>query len=106
MTHGFITTEYLLISTVDLKYVKEFEIFYDAIYEYIKNLINPLCLESEFGESWRYGSGGGCETCSHRRTTSCYGVLALLAIDIFTIGLILILFNKIYRPPQGKTWGR
>jgi hypothetical protein len=42
-----------------------------------------------------------CKTCSQRKTTVCWGGLVLLAIDVFTIILILVLFHKIY-PPQGQ----
>ncbi|XP_023344338.1 uncharacterized protein LOC111713649 isoform X2 [Eurytemora carolleeae] len=55
---------------------------------------------SEFGESWNYRPTP-CETCSHRKTSTCYGVLALLAVDVLTICLILILFNKMHHHYEG-----
>ena len=71
-----------------------------------------VCFQgSEFGESWNYRPAP-CETCSHRKTSTCYGVLVLLAVDILTICLILILFNKMHNhyegnqkppPPPGST---
>jgi hypothetical protein len=48
-----------------------------------------------------HGEEEECSICIHRKRTSCWTVMALLALDIFTIGIIIILFNQINDQPKG-----
>ena len=43
-----------------------------------------------------------CKICLHRKRTSCLTVVALLALDIFTLCLIIIAFNQMHDRPRGK----
>jgi len=48
-----------------------------------------------------HGEDDSCKICIHQKRTSCWTVLALLALDVFTIGLIIIMFNQMHSQPKG-----
>jgi len=100
----------LTMSNIGLKFGKE---NVDGMHKRKKGKIDnhPLStsLDTSYsswsGRSPHPGHGHGmeedCKVCLHRKRTSCWTVLALLALDIFTIGLIIILFNQMHSQPQG-----
>jgi len=98
----------LTMSNIGLKFGKENG---DGMHNRKKGKIDNHPLSSSLDNSYSSWSGRSphsghgveedCKICIHRKRTSCWTVLALLALDIFTIGLIIILFNQMHSQPQG-----
>jgi len=98
----------LSISNIGLKFGKETG---DGVHNRKRGKIDNHPMSSSLDNSYSSWSGRSphpghgeeddCKICIHRKRTSCWTVLALLALDVFTIGLIIILFNQMHSQPQG-----